>query len=115
MKYGYTSEATQFGESGILERVLRGLLFFLPEANPDSKRLFPLLARWAIEVDDDGRVNREIGLASNGHPLFVWPDSRNYGFWSDTDMTFGENNLEIMPKDDFEAIIQQYNEAKKGA
>lgn len=113
MQYGYTSEATQFGELRLFGRIFRRLLFFIPKSNPDSEKLFPLLAKWAVEIGDDGRVKREIGLAADGHPLFVWPDSRNYGFWSDTDMVFAEADLELISKDDFEAILRKYNEANK--
>lgn len=64
-------------------RLLRVLLFFVPRANPDIEKLYPRVREWVLELSDDGWPKREIGLDSDGRPLFSTPNERNTGFWTD--------------------------------
>jgi hypothetical protein len=86
MIYFSTKEATGWKEKdlkGWRVRLLYILLFFIPRANPDNEALYPKVATWLLEVDEAGIPKREIGLDSEGQPLFAAPDRRNYGLWTD--------------------------------
>jgi len=86
MHYGITTEATDFSDkmmSNWRVRVLKAILFFVPRANPDNELLYPQVRSWALELDDLGWPQREIGLDSSGKPLFCAPNDRNTGFWPD--------------------------------
>jgi hypothetical protein len=86
MYYGTTTLATNFTEKEMRHwkiRLIKALLFFVPRANPDTEKLYPRVRAWALELSDEGWPQREIGIDSEGVPLFGAPDSRNTGFWTD--------------------------------
>jgi len=86
MHYGITIEATDFTDqmmSDWRDRLLKIIFFFVPRANPDNELLYPQVRSWALEIDEDGWPQREVGLDSTGKPLFRAPDHRNTGFWPD--------------------------------
>src|SRR5687768_2350812 len=70
------------------ERIIRGLLWFVPEANPDYNGKMHLVHEWLIEFDAEGDPSREIGVDAAGKPVLAGPDARNFGFWLDTNMQF---------------------------
>jgi hypothetical protein len=103
MIYGYTKLATDFtGKKTWKECLIRTLLFFIPNANPDIKKLFPKVKKWLVEIDSDGVPQREIGLDINDKPLFTAPDDRNMGFWTDSPKRFIASELEITTHENFE-------------
>jgi hypothetical protein len=74
MHYGITIEATDFTDqmmSDWRDRLLKIIFFFVPRANPDNELLYPRVRSWALEIDEDGWPQREVGLDSTGKPLFV--------------------------------------------
>ena len=82
----------------LLDRIL--LKF---DASPDYD-LDPV-AEWLIEIDEDGLPFREIGLGVDGEPVLAGPDSRNYGFWLDTNMTHADfEDAEPIEESEFESI-----------
>ena len=86
MFYGTTTLATDFTEEILRNRkvrIIKALLFLVPNANPDVERLYPLVKKWALELSDDGSPQREIGLDNQGVALFRLPNDRNTGFWTD--------------------------------
>jgi hypothetical protein len=107
MLYGSTMLATDFREYSWQVKALRLVLFFVPKVNPDNEKLYPLVKKWCLEIDDNRLVNREIGLDASGRPLFAAPDQRNLGFWPDTDKTFDKNELDLISVEQFEMLWQQ--------
>jgi hypothetical protein len=93
-----TKQGTEWPESGSAKtgRLARFATRFIPKANPDYESKLHLVCEWLVEFDDQGRPSREIGLDNSGLPVFAGPDSRNYGFWLDTDMTI--NDFEGAPE-----------------
>ena len=82
-----TTLATDFPEETPRSvTVIKKLLFFVPEANPDYEPKLHLVKEWLVEFDSKGEPGREIGLGGNGSPVLAGPDDRNYGFWLDTGM-----------------------------
>ncbi len=72
-------------------KVLRGILFFIPKDNPDYENKMNLVKSWLIEFEEDNNQflpMREIALDKNDNPIFCGPDTRNYGFWCDTNMKY---------------------------
>lgn len=103
--YGTTSLATSWPPREPWQvRILRALLWFIPRANPDNEKLYPRVHRWALELDEDRKPVREVGVGANGKALFRAPDKRNYGFWTDNAQAFEIDILETMNPAAFEAL-----------
>jgi hypothetical protein len=103
MYYGSTTEATDFVPLDWKSRVIRAVFWFIPSANPDFERLFPLVRKWLVEIDDDGNAQREVALSADGAPLFAAPDERNCGFWTDSSKEFARAELGDLSAAEFEA------------
>ncbi len=87
MKYLRTHQATSFPEKEDRStKLIRLLLFWIPDGIPDYKNKMHLIKEWLLEFNDQGYPNREIGLDAKGKPVVAGPDDRNYGFWMDTNM-----------------------------
>ena len=102
--YGSTTLATDFGPKPWQVRLLSLLLFFIPKANPDNEALYPLVKKWYVEIDEDGRAVREIGVSADNIVLFTAPDDRNVGFWTDSDMRFSTENLSAITSAEFKKM-----------
>ncbi|MGO4549597.1 hypothetical protein AB4059_00615 [Lysobacter sp. 2RAF19] len=106
MHYGITTIATDFTEGEMTDwrvRVIKAILFFVPRANPDNECLYPQVRFWALELDEDGWPQREVGLDASRMPLFRAPDERNTGFWPDMAHTqFTKAELEAISENTFE-------------
>lgn len=113
MIYGATTKATDFTDKMLNSwkaRFMKTLLFFVPRANPDIERLYPLVKEWALELSDDGWPQKEVGLDSTGKPLFATPDSRNTGFWTDmAHQKFYGSELRQISAEEFERLWSQKN------
>ena len=107
MQYGITKLATDFTEKDIGDWRVRliNTLFSWFRANPDIERFYPQVDAWALEVDDDGWPQRELGLDSSGSALFGAPDAKNTGFWTDMAATqFSTSELGPMSQEQFDAL-----------
>jgi len=101
--YLSTKRATSFGERrGVLRQIVRWLTSGL-NANPDYVNELPLVRRWIVEFGDDGLPWRELGLDDSGSVIVAGPDSRNYGFWNDTNMTVRDFVGDEIAKEFFES------------
>jgi hypothetical protein len=49
---------------------------------------------WLLEIDEKGKVNREISIGVSGEVLSVAPKSKNRGEWVDSNMTLNYNEYE---------------------
>src|SRR5690606_40702006 len=90
MHYGATTLGTGFTDEMLNSwkvRIVKTLLFFMPRANPDVEKLYPLVKEWALELSDEGWPKREVGLDAERKPLFRTPNNRNTGFWIDMSET----------------------------
>lgn len=114
MIYGSTVLATDFGPDPWHARLLRLLLFFTPRANPDNEPMYPYVKRWYLELDDSVVPAREIGVDSEGKPLFGAPDKRNAGFWTDTTEKFKQAHLHPIPAEEFERLWHEVQRARTG-
>ena len=108
MHYGITSEGTEFSQdimSNWRVRILKVALFFIPRANPDNEHLYPKVRSWALELDEQGWPQREVGLDATGKPLFAAPDDRNTGFWPDmAHKQFDLSELQMITAGDFDQL-----------
>jgi hypothetical protein len=111
MPFLRTKLATDWPEDlspSIGDRILRGILLFVPETNPDYKGKMHLVHEWFIEFDDEGNPWRENGVNADGRPVLAGPDARNYGFWLDTNMKFKDFiDGEVVHKDFFEQLWKE--------
>lgn len=106
MKYLKTKLATDWPkEKNWKEKLISGVLFFIPKANPDYESKMHLVKSWLIEFSEtDGEFLpfREIALDGKGNPIFAGPDNRNYGFWCDTNMKYEDFEGSTIDKTEFE-------------
>jgi hypothetical protein len=65
--------------------VERGLRALLAESNPDLDPAFEHVTCWWLEVNDDGRVTREIGFDPSGRAIAAAPLGENLGIFTDSD------------------------------
>jgi hypothetical protein len=100
--YGTTTLATPMRPGDWRVRALRTLLWFIPSSNPDNEPLYPQVARWVLEIGENGRASREIGLNASGFPLFGAPNARNFGFFTDSNTTFSRADLTPVEQSEFE-------------
>ncbi len=110
MNYGFTKVATNWNDkemNSIDVRLIKAVLFFIPQANPDQEKLYPSVAKWLIEIDKSGAPVREIAMDKNDAPLFAAPNSRNFGLWTDSNKRFEVGELEPSTKEEFESLWQK--------
>jgi hypothetical protein len=88
----------------ISERITKLFLSIIPSANPGYDSNLYLVREWLIEIDDDGRPNREIGINRKGEPVIAGPSEENYGFWLDTNMSIADFCGEPLSEYEFEEI-----------
>lgn len=113
MLYGSTTLATNFTSDSWQVRLIRLVLFFIPRANPDNEKLYRLVKKWYLELNESGIPVREIGLDSSGEPLFGAPDARNFGFWTDSTQVFQKDQMCPVRPDEFEALWNEVQKKKK--
>lgn len=59
-----------------------------PVSNPDFENKIDAVATWLIEFEADSYFpDREIGLDSADNPIMIMPWKKNYGYWTDNDLT----------------------------
>ena len=104
MYYGSTKLETNWPKTQKSNWKIRLLSVFIPKADPDNELLYPLVDTWLLEVDDNGKPNREIGLDKQGVPIFSAPDHRNSGLWTDSPVTVDRENLVPIKRSYFEAM-----------
>jgi len=114
MHYLRTTTGTDFEEyDPFIAKVLRVVLFFIPEANPGYRNKMHLVKEWLIEFDDNNGPWREIGLNNNGEVVLAGPDETNYGFWLDTEYKLNNFEGEEITQAEFEKAWESYFGAKK--
>ena len=105
MDYIRTKEATGWSRAdfqGWSARLLRTVLFFVPNANPDHEKLYPEVSEWLLEIDERGRPNREIGLNSDGQSILSAPDDKNFGLWTDSPNILDPKQYVQVTQEEFE-------------
>lgn len=108
MRYLKTKMATDWPEEEpFRDKVMRALLFFIPDSNPDYRHKFHLINEWLIEFDDE-EPSREIGINDEGGPIVAGPDDKNYGFWLDTNLKYNDCDGVEISKDEFERAWKKY-------
>ena len=61
------------------------------EANPEYEGQFNLVAYWLLEFNDENSVpTREIGLDIEKKAIILLPLEKNYGYWTDNNLVFGD-------------------------
>ena len=97
-------------ESFFFKRILCPILsLIIPKANPDFDHLYKNVYQWYIEYDDLNNCTcREIGIDINHRVIVKAPYMKNYGYWTDNDMTLemysSSFNIEYIDKDLFDSI-----------
>ena len=84
-------KAVDVKESFSANIITRFISLFLPKANPDFSSRIDDVAQWLLEfVEDLPTPNREIGLDVNGKVILKMPFRKNYGYWTDNNLTLSE-------------------------
>jgi hypothetical protein len=71
--------------------------------------------RWWVEIDESGIPRREIGFDSAGLPIVLGPFEGNYGFWTDSPMTFDVGNHEQLSQTEFDVHWDSFARTWGGA
>ncbi|PZD77379.1 hypothetical protein [Mesonia sp. K7] len=82
MKYLKVYIENSISKEGLLFKLYRRL--FLNRCN----ELINSCNVWILEFAEEGYINREIGLNKDLEPVISMPNSKCYGFLSDTNMTY---------------------------
>lgn len=84
---------------------------FIPRANPDFDGKIDEVTQWLLEFVDD-LPNREIGLNANGDVIVKMPDERNYGYWTDNNLTLPDfrQHFDVteIPKEHFRELWKSF-------
>ena len=86
-------------------------------ANPDFDSAYVHVRKWWIEVDEAGPPHRELGFDVNGKGIVAGPFGENFGFWTDSTMTFNPSEHQVVPEEAFGlawSLFQQQWEANRG-
>lgn len=78
-----------------------------PITNPDFETKIKDVSTWLVEFEGDSYYpNREVGLDISDMPIIIMPWQKNYGYWTDNDLTIEDfrsdfNSIDIS-KEEFE-------------
>jgi len=87
----------------------------IPIANPDFENKIDEVSTWLIEFEGDSYYpNREVGLDISNNPILIMPWKKNYGYWTDNNVTLEEfkshfNSINIT-KEEFEKFWKMFEE-----
>jgi len=62
----------------------------LPKSNPDFEDIYQNVKYWLVELGDDGKASREVGLNKNQEPIAIGPFRNNRGFWTDSNLNYDQ-------------------------
>ena len=66
----------------------RFLSLFIPLANPDYEQDIDLVKYWILEFENKESIPiREIGMSTDKNVLMKMPYKKNYGYWTDNQIT----------------------------
>ena len=112
MYYGSTTKATNWNKKELNSwktRIIYFLLFFIPKANPDNEAKLHLVTKWLLEINENGKPEREIALDKNEEVVFSSPNNRNTGLWTDGPDLIKEKELTPISKEYFERLWSETN------
>jgi len=81
----------------------RVLCAVFPMANPDFEGSYWRVRRWWVEIDGTGAPERELGFAEDGEAIVAAPVGSNFGYFTDSNMTFDPDEYREVPAETFEA------------
>ena len=101
----------QTSKKGLFARILTKIL---PSANPDFEDKIFEVQYWLLELDSEtGIPKREIGLNKKGQAILKMPFKRNYGFWTDNNISLKDfeksSDVSEISKDSFEEVWEQFD------
>lgn len=109
MKYIRTTEATSWKKrEGICDKIVQFVYSFVPNANPRYQQKYYLLNEWFIEFDNEGKIQREMGIDLDGKVLFASPYKQNPGFWIESEMGFKDFKNKELSSDEFSRLWDEY-------
>ena len=105
-------------ESNRIENaVVKILSTILPKANPDFDKLIDQVDYWLVEYNrTENAALREIGFDKNGHSIVAMPLGKNYGYWTDNNLTlvdFEAFGVTAIAQDEFENEWTEFEKRKE--
>ena len=98
------------------KRIAKAILTtIIPIANPDFENKIDEVSTWLIEFEGDSYYpNREVGLDILDNPIMIMPWQKNYGYWTDNNLTIENfrshfNTIDIS-KEEFERYWNLFEE-----
>ncbi len=103
--------------SRVKKTVVKILSTIIPKANPDFDKLIDQVEYWLIEYKrTENAVWREIGFDKNGHSIAAMPLGKNYGYWTDNNLTlddFKAFGVTEIAQDEFENEWTEFEKRKE--
>lgn len=115
IKYHHSKEPKRKYSSFFLLRQVKSLLYFIfkiltfwiPKASPDYERQLEQVDYWYIEIETEtGIPQREIGFDILNSAILFGPTDRNYGFWTESNMTFDINQHPSIAAEVFNDVFE---------
>jgi hypothetical protein len=110
MNYIILNETATPQKEGLIFKLLRK---FLPLANPDYERLYQNVVTWYLEIDENGKITREIGMDHQEETIVIGPWGRNRGLWPDSPVVLEPKDYTSVGKTDFDEKWSKYIEKQK--
>jgi hypothetical protein len=93
--------------------IVKVMYLIFPVAKIDFEGLINKVNFWLLEIDRHTELpNREIGLDENGKVLVAMPLGKNYGYWTDNNMTIkdlkSQFKVEKCEENEFEKLWNDF-------
>lgn len=89
------------------QALIKLLTFWIPRASPDYEANLKHIKYWYVEVEKNtGAPEREIGFDITNRAILFAPTDKNYGLWTDSQVTFNSTNHELIDNEKFNDIFE---------
>ena len=117
IKFKYPKSEPVAESSRFENAVVKILSTILPKANPDFDKLIDKVDYWLVEYNrTENAAWREIGFDKNDHSIVAMPLGKNYGYWTDNNLTFDDFEtfgVTAITKDKFENEWTEFEKRKE--
>ena len=110
MRYIIVNETKATQTEGLISKIVKPVLSLLPRANPDFERLYPNVVTWYLELNDNGKPTREIGIDALAEIIVIGPWRNNRGLWTDSPVALDPEQYVSLARSDFERSWNKYIE-----
>ena len=110
IKFKALENGVQKTPESIGARIVKVVLTtIIPTANPDFENKIDKVSTWLIEFEGDSYYpNREVGLDISNKPILIMPWKKNYGYWTDNNLTIEDFRSHFKTKNISKEEFEKY-------